>query len=107
MSFYNNFIYGHLVIRIFISCHACSIRESWNEEVVRPDDQPLLEQDDKHWTADEGGCEGMKIIDDKPNGMVGVSKDQAAETLFYYTRYTRMIPVGAKFVDIEQIGSES
>ena len=46
-------------------------REAWEEEAVVPDDVPLLvdnnmasssSSDNRHWTLDEGGCEGINHV---------------------------------------------
>lgn len=36
-------------------------REAWEEERVLPDDQELLQDGQRHWSAEGGGCEGIRI----------------------------------------------
>lgn len=65
----------------------------WNSEVRRHDDD--LSSSLPTWTPDEGGCEGMKILNEQnslPNAENAVSLNVALEQLSLYQRTDRRLP---------------
>jgi hypothetical protein len=78
--------------------------QSWNDEVVVP--EYALDGDEassnvtasKRWTYEDGGCEGMKVMDSIEAEMIqGVSIQNAQAMLDLYSRYERTFPIGKPF----------
>jgi Fe-S-cluster containining protein len=72
----------------------------WNTEVRRVDDD--LSSSLSPWTAEDGGCEGMKILDKENTSSTseGVPIDQALEQLSLYQRTDRRLPRDRDFETI-------
>jgi len=69
----------------------------WNSEVRRTDDDLLSSLPE--WTAEIGGCEGMKLLDEQSTSETesGIPLNQALEELSLYQRSDRRLPRGVDF----------
>jgi Fe-S-cluster containining protein len=73
----------------------------WNTEVRRADDD--LSSSLPAWSAEDGGCEGMKILDEEntsSNTEDGVAMEEALEQLSLYQRTDRRLPREGDFEPI-------
>ena len=53
-----------------------SSRDAWDEESVLPDDVDIREgTNDRHWTSEMGGCEGIRRHDGDPSMDAGTDDD--------------------------------
>jgi len=93
-----------------LTCVHISRRKTWNEEVVLSGDPPEENStiNGKYWTPQNGGCEGMSIIEDPTHKSFtntssendGVPVQDAQVALEMYVRYRKAYPLNGKFKPI-------
>lgn len=112
-----------LEIRIAFWPRIMESESTWNDEVRIPDDDDGNNNDKENaqesstslssWSFEEGGCEGMRIIDSSStdsdtntkslgdDNVDGVTIQDAHERLEFYKRYKRQFPYD-DFISIEE-----